>query len=195
MGLNMIMDRDLSSYVVVLENWLDPEACKQTVKELSLASWQQHTFYNAIDGSYSTVSGSKELDISHANNMSTKGYITQRIWDAFKAYQGHFQFPWFGSWAGFSEVRFNKYEETRVMAEHCDHIHSMFDGERKGIPTMTFLAMLNDDYTGGEFVMWGDEVIPVSAGSAIIFPSCYLYPHRVDPVKSGTRYSCVSWAY
>ena len=191
----MRMDRDLSSYVVVLENWLDPEACKQTTKELSVAPWQQHTFYNPTDGSYSTRSGSKELDISYANNVSTRGYITQRIWDAFKEYQTHFAFPWFNSWAGFSEVRFNKYEETRMMAEHCDHIHSMFDGERKGIPTMTFLAMLNDDYTGGEFVMWGDEVVPVSAGSAIVFPSCYLYPHRVEPVTAGTRYSCVSWAY
>ena len=191
----MKMDRDLSSYVVVLENWLDPEACKQTVKELEVAPWQQHTFYDSITGTYSTQSGSRELDISYANNVSTKGYISQRIWDALRAYHDHFKFTWFASWAGFSEVRFNMYKETRVMANHCDHIHSMFDGERKGIPTLTVLSMLNDQYTGGEFVMWGDEVIPVAEGSVIVFPSCYLYPHRVEPVLSGTRYSCVSWAY
>ena len=97
------MDRDLSSYVVVLENWLDPEACKQTVKELEAAPWQQHNFYDSVTGTYSTRSGSRELDISYANNVSTKGYISQRIWDAFKAYQEHLKFPWFNSWAGFSE--------------------------------------------------------------------------------------------
>ena len=38
------------------------------------------------------------------------------------------------------------------MAEHCDHIHSIFEGERKGIPVMTALGSLNDDYMGGEFL-------------------------------------------
>jgi hypothetical protein len=189
------MNRDLSSYVLVMENWIDTEACKQTIREIQDAPWQQHTFYNPIDGSYNTQSGSRELDIAYGNGVSTKDYIMQRIWDAFKQYTTHYSFPWFSTWSGFSEVRFNMYKETRVMAEHCDHIHSMFDGERKGVPTMTFLAMLNDEYTGGELVMWGDEVIPMGEGTAVVFPSCFLYPHRVDPVITGTRYSCVSWAW
>jgi predicted 2-oxoglutarate/Fe(II)-dependent dioxygenase YbiX len=189
------MDRDLSSYVVVLENWLDENICKQTIKELESAQWQQHTFYNAQDGSYNTRSGSRELDISNGYNVSTKSYIMQRIWDAYKEYITLLNFSWFDSWQGYSEVRFNMYKETRLMAEHCDHIHSMFDGERKGIPTMTFLGMLNDDYEGGELIMWGDEKIPMAKGSAVVFPSCFLYPHRVEPVTSGTRYSCVSWAW
>ena len=34
---------------------------------------------------------------------------------------------------GYSEknVRFNRYSEKKKMALHADHIHSMFDGERK----------------------------------------------------------------
>ena len=193
MGLKM--NTDLRSYVMVLHNWFDKRACKQTVKEIENASWQQHTFYDSITGTYDTRSGSRELDISYGNNVSTRPYIMQRIWDAYKYYQDYHKFAWFNSWNGFSEVRFNMYKETRVMAEHCDHIHSMFDGEKKGIPTMTFLGTLNRDYTGGEFVMWKNQVIEVEEGTAIVFPSCFLYPHRVDPVTSGTRYSCVSWAY
>jgi hypothetical protein len=189
------MDRDLSSYVVVLENWIDEESCKQTIREMQNANWQQHTFYNAMDGSYNTRSGSKELDIAYGRGLSTQPYIMQRIWDAYKEYVTHLNFTWFNSWQGYSEVRFNMYKETRLMAEHCDHIHSLFDGERKGIPTLTFLGMLNDDYEGGELIMWGDEKIPMAKGSAVVFPSCFLYPHRVEPVTSGTRYSCVSWAW
>jgi len=189
------MDRDLSSYVVVLENWIDEESCKQTIREMQNANWQQHTFYNAMDGSYNTRSGSKELDIAYGRGLSTQPYIMQRIWDAYKEYVTHLNFTWFDSWQGYSEVRFNMYKETRLMAEHCDHIHTLFDGERKGIPTLTFLGMLNDDYGGGELIMWGDEKIPMAKGSAVVFPSCFLYPHRVEPVTSGTRYSCVSWAW
>ena len=51
------------------------------------------------------------------------------------------------------KVRFNKYAENKKMALHADHIHSMFDGERKGIPILSVLGVLNDDYEGGEFVL------------------------------------------
>lgn len=189
------MNTDLRSYVMLMENWIDSEACNQTIREIENAPWQQHTFYDAITGSYDTRSGSQELDISYGNNVTTRPYLMQRIWDAFKTYTEYHNFPWFNSWTGFSPVRFNMYKENRVMAEHCDHIHSLFDGQRKGIPMMTFLAAFNDNYTGGQFVMWTDEVIPMKKGSALVFPSCFLYPHRVDPVTSGIRYSCVSWAY
>jgi len=183
--------------VLVLENWLHKQACKQTIAELQDASWQQHTFtfYDTQNKTSSKISGSKELDVSNGNNVSTKPYIMQRTWDAFETYITNLNLSWFNSWQGFSEIRFNKYEETRVMTEHCDHIHTMFDGERKGIPILSCLTMLNDDYLGGEFVMWGDEIIPMGEGTTIIFPSCFLYPHRVDPVTAGVRYSCISWAW
>ena len=180
---------------MVMENWIDIQICKQTVIEIQNANWHQHTFYNAVSKTSLPESGNFELDIAYSDSLTTKPYIMQRIWDAYKEYVTQLNFSWFNCWQGFSEVRFNMYKETRLMAEHCDHIHSMFDGERKGIPTMTFLAALNDEYTGGEFVMWGDEVIPMGEGTAVVFPSCFLYPHRVDPVTEGTRYSCVSWAW
>ena len=119
----------------------------------------------------------------------------QKIWDSYLNYVKDLNFSWCSSWSGYTEVRFNRYKETRLMAEHCDHIHSIFEGERKGIPVMTALGSLNDDYTGGEFVMFEDTVIPFKAGEIKIFPSCFLFPHRIDPVTEGTRYSFVSWAW
>ena len=80
------------------------------------------------------------------------------------------------------------------MALHADHIHSMFDGERKGIPILSVLGVLNDDYEGGEFVLI-DEKIDLSKGDIIIFPSNFMYPHKVEPVTKGTRYSYISWIW
>jgi predicted 2-oxoglutarate/Fe(II)-dependent dioxygenase YbiX len=81
------------------------------------------------------------------------------------------------------------------MAEHCDHIHDMFDGHTRGIPILSIVGVLNEDYKGGEFVMFEDKIYELSAGDVIIFPSIFLYPHRVNPVTGGTRYSVVSWVY
>ena len=69
------------------------------------------------------------------------------------------------------------------------------DGNMKGIPTMTCLSILNDDYEGGEFIMFDDMEIKFKKGSTVVFPSCFLYPHLVKPVTKGVRYSCVSWAW
>ena len=81
------------------------------------------------------------------------------------------------------------------MALHCDHIKSLFEGERKGIPTLSLLGTLNDDYDGGEFVMWDKKVIPMKTGDLLILPSNFLYPHKVEPVTKGIRYSYISWVW
>ena len=81
------------------------------------------------------------------------------------------------------------------MASHCDHIHSLFDGERKGIPILSVLGLLNDNFEGGDFIFFDDYKIKFNKGDIIIFPSIFLYPHRVAPVTKGTRDTFVSWVW
>ena len=81
------------------------------------------------------------------------------------------------------------------MALHCDHIHSMFDGKIKGIPILSCLGTLNDNYSGGEFVILKDTVLKLKKGELLIFPSNFLYPHKVKPINKGIRYSYISWVY
>ena len=71
----------------------------------------------------------------------------------------------------------------------------LFDGEKKGIPILTIVGLLNKDYNGGEFVMLEDEIINLEPGDIVVFPSLFLYPHRVNEVLEGTRYSFASWAW
>ena len=71
----------------------------------------------------------------------------------------------------------------------------MFDGQIKGIPTLSIVGCLNDNYDGGDFIMWEKEKINLKQGSVLIFPSNFMFPHRVNSIKKGTRYSFVSWVY
>jgi len=80
------------------------------------------------------------------------------------------------------------------MRMHYDHIHSLFDGIHKGIPVLSFIGILNEDYTGGELII-NNQKINSKTGDIIIFPSCFLYPHEIKEVKKGTRYSFVSWGF
>ena len=50
----------------------------------------------------------------------------------------------------FSTIRFNRYGKGQIMRQHHDHIHSIFDGKEKGIPVLSFILNLNDDYEGAD---------------------------------------------
>ena len=94
----------------------------------------------------------------------------------------------------FTPVRFNRYEVGTVMRKHFDHIHSIFDGKLKGIPILSFVGVLNDDYEGGKMLV-RDVEFPLKQGDIIIMPSCFMFPHEISEITKGTRYSFVSWAF
>ena len=40
-----------------------------------------------------------------------------------------------------------------------------------------------------------DKEIQLKKGDVLVFPSNFLYPHKVEPVTKGLRYSIISWVY
>lgn len=185
------MDRNLRSYVRVYDK-LSSGLCKKIVSDLDEAGWNKHSYHNPTTG----ASKSYETDLSVTyDGVLLRDEVMSAIWQSLQSYMNDIRFDWFNTWNGFSPVRFNRYEVGQEMLRHCDHIHSMFDTAHSGIPTLTVLGGLNDDYEGGDLIFWGDEKIELPAGSVMVFPSNFLYPHEVKPVLSGVRYSFVSWAY
>ena len=191
-----MMSMNVKDYVKVYDNFLDKKLCKAVAKKLKKTDWQLHTFYQAHNQSY--VSFDKELSIGYGTEIEETKEIQTKIWFAIEQYvlkDFEYMKEWFSGWNGYTQVRYNRYNTDTQMKLHCDHIHSMFDGNRKGIPTLSILGSLNDEYEGGELVFWESEAIELKTGSIMIFPSNFMYPHKVMPVTKGTRYSYVSWAW
>lgn len=186
---------NLEDYVKIYPK-LDKEFCEKIRTELDAAIWQQHTFYDPQTGIYADRSGNRELDVTN-DNIPSRQELTQKVWEVVHKYiVEDLQKPYFSSWSGFSHIRFNRYHPDRLMALHCDHIHSIFQGERKGIPVLTILGSLNNDYEGGEFLMFDEEKeYKIKQGEIMMFPSIFLYPHRVAPVTKGIRDTFVSWVW
>ena len=90
-----------------------------------------------------------------------------------------------------TDFRLNKYEKGGYMSLHCDNIHHSH-GQKYGYPQATVLLFLNDDFKGGDFII-SDITYKTKKGSAIVFPSNFMFPHEVKLVEKGTRYSIISW--
>ncbi len=188
------MINDLNHYIMRQEKFIPDELCNKLIKNLDKAEFETHQFYNSYTKTYQTASGSQELE-STFSDVDGKTELGESLWFAIKKYLEYIEMPWFSSWAGYTQIKINKYTENRKMAIHCDHIHTIFDGELKGVPILSVLGFLNDDYDGGELIMFDDQVCEVKKGDLLIFPSNFLYPHKVNPVTKGVRYSIVSWVY
>ncbi len=192
------MNYDLRSYVKVYKKFLNKETCEDTLIQLKQIEFTQHQFYDHSKGKKEPRSGKYELDYFtdyNNNKVKNSNFLIENIWHGIKQYQTDLNLPWYDSWEGFSAIKYNRYTENKKMALHIDHIKSLFEGEKRGIPILTCLGLLNNDYLGGEFIMWGDEIVDLRQGDMVIFPSNFMYPHQVAPVQSGTRYSYISWVW
>ena len=57
---------------------------------------------------------------------------------------------------------------------------------------------LNDDYKGGGLIFADQKKneikrLKLGKGSIVFFPSNFMYPHGIQPITKGTRYSIVAW--
>jgi len=185
----------IQDYVKVYENFLDASTCNIIIDTLTNNEWQKHAYF--AERSNQSITFDTDLEVT-AIQSPEQQQLNNKIWFAieqyilkdFKNFNGYFE-----GWEGYSPVRFNRYDEKTEMRLHCDHIKSLFTGNRRGIPILSVVGALNEDYEGGEFIMWEDTKIPLPTGSIMIFPSNFLYPHKVTPVTKGVRYSYVSWVW
>ena len=186
--------KEILDYVTV-ENILPKEFCELLMEHINNNNWQKHSWSNASTTErYSETE--KELDVqSITREMQSK--IAPFMIQAATTYTEKFAFQG-GKTAQFvhkfTPVRFNRYEVGTVMRKHFDHIHSIFDGKLKGIPILSFVGVLNDDYEGGKMLV-RDVEFPLKQGDIIIMPSCFMFPHEISEITKGTRYSFVSWAF
>ena len=179
------------------EKGIIPEnLCDFIMKDIETREWKPHSWYNSSSDSYGSED-TYELDVQSAT-PELQQLLTPIIIQAGAAYNQKYTYPSERTsqiMNKFTAVRFNRYKPGQIMRYHHDHIHSIFDGKEKGIPVLSFILNLNDDYEGAKLFFWDDYVADLGKGDIVMWPSPFLWPHGVTEAISGTRYSAVCWAW
>jgi len=190
---------NVKDYVKVYKNVLDSDHVQEYNEHFKNLNWEKHHFHDNITNE--TVTYDDDLDVFHPEMINNKELgachvrLMKKVWHVIRRYHDELGAFWYNNWKGYTPIRYNRYCPGQKMKVHCDHIHTIFDGNVKGIPILSIVGVINDDYEGGEFIMWEKQEIKLPANSVLVFPSTFVYPHKVMPVKSGFRYSYVSWVY
>lgn len=193
-------NNNLKDFIFVNKNFIPNQLCDFIITKSQQYEWQKHKWYGvdpkpevSQNSSYKYVEGDdKEFDraiLDKSLSFQIKPYLQKSV----TLYKQKFNI--FSPIKFYSDIGVNRYHTGSRMKSHCDHIHSLFDGNAKGIPILSLVGLLNDDFVGGEFVFWKNYKINLEKGDVLIFPSLFLYSHGVQEVLQGTRYSFVCWSW
>ena len=184
----MNSNQQLSDYIYYYPDAMDRDTCNKIINHFDKeAEWKQSTFSAATVNTGSSKVSMEEYwigsplpyykDIEKTFKFCVDDYI--HFHDNIKSTE-------------YTDFRINRYGEGGFMKSHIDNIHHSH-GQKQGYPHLTSLIFLNDDYEGGDFVLCGDKSIEKMQGSAIVFPSNFMFPHEVKEVSKGKRYSIMTW--
>ena len=184
--------KKINDYVKIYSNAISLEICDKTIEELESTNFIKHKFYSQSENKYYE---NENEPFNSFDILNIEKKLMEIIYDKLKDYLKDINHSWFGGWNGYSKLKYLKYTKNTKMNFHWDAITELFDGQRKGIPTLTVIGLLNDDFKGGDFIIFENKKIKLKKGDLIIFPSTFLYPHGVNLIKNGIRYSFVSWVW
>lgn len=195
------MLENIKDYIFV-KNIVPKDVCNNMIKDISVRNpWEKHQWQNYGIVTERPSFPPTELDIAESfpeQNAILYPFMGEALKDYEETISAGHSFEGFKVNCGLHiacPVRFNRYTINTLMKSHHDHIHSLFDGERKGIPILSIVGLLNDDYEGGGFFFFEDYEVKLKQGDILIFPSVFMFPHRVEKVTKGIRNSFVSWAW
>lgn len=186
----------LKDLIHVEKGIIPGDICDYIVEDIESREWNPHSWYNARIGTFESES-TMELDVQNTTD-ELQSLLKPYMISAGAVYNQKYHFECEKTQQimhKFSKIRFNRYAPGQIMRQHHDHIQSLFDGVEKGIPVLSFIINLNDDYEGADLFFWEDHVVSLGKGDIIMFPSLFLFPHGVTEASKGQRFSAVSWAW
>lgn len=181
----------MKEWIGYYENILTNELSENIA--LSSKGWKQST--------YSSHKGENPIEKSLERVVMNESYITENMTyyadllnaskNVIELYLKKHRYMKYFAPNKCTHFRVNKYEEGGFMSEHADNIHHSHH-QQYGYPLASLLFFLNDEYEGGELII-SDITYKPKKNSAIIFPSNFLFPHSVNKIIKGTRYSIITW--
>ena len=178
---------DITEGIVQLDNIISPVFCKKIISLIDKKAKKRMGVRNKTLNSARNVKG-YTLNFETPTNLFYWNYIRKEIERLYSHYK--FKFPMMES-NRINQIDLLKYSIGGKYDVHTDHYTTT--------PRhLSVIMNLNEDYDGGDLIFTDQKLLEIKRlklkkGSIVFFPSNFLYPHAIEPITKGIRYSIVSW--
>ena len=159
-------------------------------KIITLANYKAKGNLKVIGGLDKNIRNVKghHLTFNTPTDLFYWNYIKQEIERLYTYYK--IKFPKISSYK-INQIDLLKYSVGGKYEIHTDHYTTT-------ARHLSIIMNLNDSYEGGDLIFTDQKEkeikrLKLGKGSIVFFPSNFLYPHGIQPIMKGTRYSIVAW--
>ena len=178
--------QELKDYILVWDV-LPAELCDEIIQETDIEMyWTPATAHSDYRSKYRNCNA---LSLDLFKNGMYKELLHDYVIRCISIYQNKYGYP---SPKVILNMDLLRYKKGEYYKKHVDnHTNTVFPRY------LSLIFILNDDYEEGGLTFFPDTNysldIKATKGQVVIFPSNFMFPHRVNEVTKGTRYSIVSW--
>ena len=180
-------DTSLKKFISVYDHILTHEQCDEIIAECEKHKWKEMLTVGNVDLNERHQArrcwGQALVKDDSENSKQLDTVVYNAVNTAVTAYCRSNPQVWIKDDTGYQVLKYNNGDYYEVHTDHCATIPR----------TLSCSIALNDDYEGGKFVFFGTDSYKLKKGSAIIFPSNFVYPHEITKVTEGIRYSIITW--
>jgi|TARA_R100001460_G_scaffold57457_1_gene97174 Rps23 Pro-64 3,4-dihydroxylase Tpa1-like proline 4-hydroxylase len=179
---------DHTEFVVEIKNIINPEFIKKIIPVINHKAKKHLDVINGFRKDVRNVKGYHIDPEGSPTDIFYWNYIKSEIERLYTYYK--IKFPIMKS-DKINQIDLLKYSVGGKYNAHTDH--GTYSARH-----LSIIMNLNDDYEGGELVFTDQKFNEIKKyklgkGSIIFFPSNFMYPHSIQPITKGKRYSIVSW--
>ena len=173
--------------IVEIKNIVSPNFIDKIIPLINHKSKDKLKVGHGLDKDIRNVKG-YHLNFETPTDVFYWNYIKQEIERLYNYYK--IKFPKMNS-SKINQIDLLKYN---VGGKYEIHIDQYTSASRH----LSIIMNLNDNYEGGDLIFTDQKEkeikrLKLSKGSIVFFPSNFMYPHGIQPITKGTRYSIVSW--
>jgi len=178
---------DYLEAIVEIKNVISTEFIDKIIPLTDHKSKKNLTIMSGLDKDIRNVKG-YHLNLDTPTNIFYWNYIKKEIERLYNYYKA--KFPKMIS-SKINQIDLLKYSAGGKYNIHTDHYTT-------SIRHLSIIMNLNDNYEGGDLIFTDQREkeikrLKLGKGSIVFFPSNFMYPHGIQPITKGTRYSIVSW--
>jgi len=178
---------DHLEYIVEIKNIVDKKFIEKIIPVIKYKALKNLEVTAGLNKNIRNVKG-YHLDFTTPTDVFYFNYIKKEIERLYTYYK--IKFPKMESMK-INQIDLLKYSSGGKYEIHIDH--------NLTLPRhLSIIINLNDNYEGCDLIFTDQKEkeikrLKLGKGSIVFFPSNFMYPHGIQPITKGTRYSIVAW--